>query len=78
MDNEYINWKKCTSRMKRTILFRGTLCHAPSNCQLSIINCQLDLHLLRQRERHRDRPKLLWLTLLLLRPEHLAKHGPDE
>ena len=36
------------------------------------------LHLLRQRTRLRNRPKLLWLTVLQQRPEHLVERGPDE
>ena len=36
---------------------KRTLCNLSPNCQLSIVNCQLDLHLLRQREILRDRPK---------------------
>ena len=32
--------------------YTDSLSHAPSNCQLSIVNCQLDSHLLRQRKGH--------------------------
>ena len=35
-------------------------------------------HLLRQRTRPRNRPILLWLTLLQLRLVHLVERGPDE
>ena len=47
------------------------------HCSLITVHCSLVLHLLRQRTRLRNRPILLWLKILLLRPEHLAERGPD-
>ena len=47
------------------------------NLPQPIPNSELDFHLLRQSTRPRNRPILLWLTVLQQRPEHLAERGPD-
>ena len=43
-----------------------------------ILHSELDLHVLRKRTRPGNRFKLLWITVLLLRFEHLVERGPDE
>ena len=50
----------------------------PANCSLFTVHHSLDLHVLRKRTRPGNRFKLLWLTVLQQRPEHLAERGPDE
>ncbi len=52
-------------------LGRG-LCKPTHNRLLSPV------HLLRQRTRLRDRPKLLRIKILFLRSQHLVERGPDE